>query len=182
MVKVPKKPVAKKPSASVLVADSPETAAPSYDGLLESPVPANKKKKRVPEELVATSPEELVAAPATPEPNTKAARKSKAAATAAALTDKETKLAHNNMRTYLTRVGSGQLTRANEEQRADATKALEHYDGLAKDKKDAFIKIFLDNKKTKDFGFIKQYMEEMTASTRFQETVTEKFMTRTCTL
>ena len=84
----------------------------------------------------------------------------------------------NRMMTYFKRIKSGAAKRASEGEVQQATQALDVFKDLQPTQRGAFVKLFLDSKASKDFGFVKEYAEKVIASQEHKETITENYLTR----
>ena len=84
----------------------------------------------------------------------------------------------NRMMTYFKRIKSGAAKRASEGEVQQATQALDVFKDLQPSQRGAFVKLFLDSKASKDFGFVKEYAERVVASQEHKETITENYLTR----
>jgi len=84
----------------------------------------------------------------------------------------------NDMLTYFKRVKTGEAKKATESDKAQAAQALDVFKDLQPSQRGAFVKLFLDNKASKDFGFVKEYAEELITSQEHKETITENYLTR----
>jgi len=84
----------------------------------------------------------------------------------------------NRMMTYFKRIKSGAAKRASEGEVQQATQALDVFKDLQPTQRGAFVKLFLDSKASKDFGFVKEYAEELITSQEHKETITENYLTR----
>ena len=84
----------------------------------------------------------------------------------------------NRMMTYFKRIKSGAAKRASEGEVQQATQALDVFKDLQPSQRGAFVKLFLDSKASKDFGFVKEYAEKVVASQEHKETITENYLTR----
>jgi hypothetical protein len=84
----------------------------------------------------------------------------------------------NRMMTYFKRIKSGAAKKASEGEVQQATQALDVFKDLQPTQRGAFVKLFLDSKASKDFGFVKEYAEELVTSQEHKETITENYLTR----
>ena len=84
----------------------------------------------------------------------------------------------NRMMTYFKRIKSGAAKKASEGEVQQATQALDVFKDLQPSQRGAFVKLFLDSKASKDFGFVKEYAEELITSQEHKETITENYLTR----
>jgi hypothetical protein len=84
----------------------------------------------------------------------------------------------NRMMTYFKRIKSGAAKKASEGEVQQATQALDVFKDLQPTQRGAFVKLFLDSKASKDFGFVKEYAEELITSQEHKETITENYLTR----
>jgi hypothetical protein len=84
----------------------------------------------------------------------------------------------NEMMTYFKRIKTGAAKRASEGDKQQATQALDVFKDLQPSQRGAFVKLFLDSKASKDFGFVKEYAEELVTSQEHKETITENYLTR----
>ena len=84
----------------------------------------------------------------------------------------------NEMMTYFKRIKTGAAKRASEGEKQQATQALDVFKDLQPSQRGAFVKLFLDSKASKDFGFVKEYAEKVIASQEHKETITENYLTR----
>ena len=84
----------------------------------------------------------------------------------------------NRMMTHFKRIKSGAAKRASEGEVQQATQALDVFKDLQPTQRGAFVKLFLDSKASKDFGFVKEYAEKVIASQEHKETITENYLTR----
>jgi uncharacterized glyoxalase superfamily metalloenzyme YdcJ len=84
----------------------------------------------------------------------------------------------NRMMTYFKRIKTGAAKRASEGEVQQATQALDVFKDLQPTQRGAFVKLFLDSKASKDFGFVKEYAEELITSQEHKETITENYLTR----
>ena len=80
---------------------------------------------------------------------------------------------------YFNRVSSGKVAKATEEQVQEATEAVQTMNKLPHEEKLEFAKAFFNAKQTKDFGFLKDYVEKVTAKKAETEQVVENYFTRT---
>ena len=85
----------------------------------------------------------------------------------------------NNMKTRLKRIACGHFKSFTAEEKQSAIDALKVYNGIPSSEKTGFVNLYLDNKATKTFGFLKTYAETMNASTTSSFVLHEKYMTRT---
>ena len=118
------------------------------------------KPKKAPEQVAPVAPEapEQVAPVAVadqhaPEGSPPDAPASSLKRTAAEAVDE------NRMMTYFKRIKSGAAKRASEGEVQQATQALDVFKDLQPTQRGAFVKLFLDSKASKDFGFVKEYAE-----------------------
>jgi hypothetical protein len=84
----------------------------------------------------------------------------------------------NHMMTYFKRIKTGEAKKATESDKAQAAQALDVFKDLQPSQRGAFVKLFLDSKASKDFGFVKEYAEELITSQEHKETITENYLTR----
>ena len=80
---------------------------------------------------------------------------------------------------YFNRVKEGKVAKATEEQIQEATQAVQTMNKLPDKEKLDFAKAFFSAKQTKDFGFLKDYNEKVTAKKVEHEQVNENYYTRT---
>ena len=80
---------------------------------------------------------------------------------------------------YFTRVSNGNVAKATEDQVREATQAVQTMNTLPDKEKMDFAKAFFNAKQTKDFGFLKDYQEKVTAKKIEKEQVNENYYTRT---
>ena len=73
---------------------------------------------------------------------------------------------------------TGAAKKATEGDKHQAAQALSVFKDLEPTQRGAFIKLFLDSKASKDFGFVKEYAEELVTSQEHKETITENYLTR----
>ena len=83
---------------------------------------------------------------------------------------------------YFNRVANGQAKRATAEEIAQAKEALQTMAGLPKCDQDSFAKCFFDNKRSKNFGFIKDYTEKVQAAKQVTQAINENYLTRIAVL
>jgi len=107
------------------------------------------------------------AQPPSPAPQQGPAKKAK--------TDKQS---INECQTYFNRVSSGQMVLATDNQKAEATVALKTLTALDDGDKAEFAKKFIDTKKTKQFGWIREYREKITFEKDVVEGFKQNYMTR----
>ena len=85
----------------------------------------------------------------------------------------------NDMCTYFNRMKAKRFKKqSSDEDVGVAVQALKTFDGLQPDEKDAFVKLFLNNKASKDFGFVKEYSEMIASRTTVKEEISENYLTR----
>ena len=82
-------------------------------------------------------------------------------------------------KTYFKNVSEGKVAKATEEQVQEATQAVQTMNQLPDKEKLDFAKAFFSAKQTKDFGFLKDYVEKVTARKQEHEQVKENYFTRT---
>ena len=75
-------------------------------------------------------------------------------------------------------MSSGFFVTASEEQKAESAEALNTFKNLETDDKADFAKKFLDSRKTKQFGWMRQYRENMTVDKEVEGKYNESYMTR----
>ena len=80
---------------------------------------------------------------------------------------------------YFKSVSEGKVAKATEEQVKEATQAVQTMNQLPDEEKVNFAKAFFSAKQTKDFGFLKDYVEKVTAKKVEKEVVLENYFART---
>ncbi len=80
---------------------------------------------------------------------------------------------------FFSRVATGKVAKATTVQVAEAHEALETMASLDERDKTEFAKAFYSNKGTKDFGFVKDYTQKVTAVKKVSQDLEENYFTRT---
>ena len=84
----------------------------------------------------------------------------------------------NDCQTFFNRVASGKMVTATPAQKAEASQALKTLTALDDGDKAEFAKKFIDTKKTKQFGWMREYREKVTFEKDVTEGFRENYMTR----